>query len=160
MGKTYLVDFGPLQEVPSDFLKKVQESTLLSRASGASNTMAVGLDSASTNHYGRKVIYSRSQPALGGFQTLDDEIDWRDRYIRVIVHLDIFRDIRPGEADDKALGRWRSVGNYYTSSGGVQFRPNSRLVIEVTAGGALRVDKDLGFLHLIIEGSVQVKERS
>lgn len=160
MATTYLIDFGPLVEVPSDFLKKLQSAALLSRAAGASNTLANGLDSPSTNHYGRSVVYCRDKPATAGFLEVDSAIDWRDRQITVSLAFDRDRDIRPGEVDDKALAKYRGRGTYYTSSGNIQIPLIPQVILEITALGALRVNKDLGYLHMTIEGSVQLKERS
>ena len=162
MGNTRNVDFGPLQEVPSDTMNKFQETIFHSRATGAVNTLAVGLDAASTAHYSRKVVFSMTQAANLGFDVLDAPagFDWRDRDIRVCGYMDPSRDIRPGEGADKALAKWRFEERMYSSSGNYTRVFSAPIQIQITGIGGLTISKGEGYLFLIIEGTVQVKERS
>ncbi len=161
-GTTYMIDFGPLQEVPSEILKKMQASSLHSRATGIANTMATGLDSASQSHYSRKLVASFDQPDTLGFVTLDalPGFDWRDREITVRGYFDPARDIRPGEAVDKFFAKVRFTQTFYTSNGSYTRILPGDLQLQVTALGALTLNKPVGFLFLVIDGTVQIKERS
>lgn len=156
------IDFGPLQEVPSDTMNKFQETIFHSRASGAANTIAAGLDAASTSHYSRKIVASLAQPATGAFVNLDTPagFDWRDRQIRVVLWFDPVRDIRPGEAFDKAFAMFRYEEVFYSSSGAFTKALPAVIDLQVTALGVLTINKPAGYLHLLVEGTVQIKERS
>lgn len=162
MATTYMIDFGPLQEVPSDVLKKMQASTLHSRATGADNTLALGLDSPSTNHYSRKVVGSLGLADTGGFVILDalPGFDWRDREIRVLMYFDPTRDIRPGEALDKSFAKIRHEDTFYSSSGNYTKNLPGGVYLQVTGIGGLTINKPSGYLYVLVEGTVQLKERT
>ena len=150
--------FGPLVRVPSAFLNRVQDSLFTQRGNGADNTGSLRLDGDNANLIGRTVVFSIAQPAGIGF-SCDGGIDWRDRDITVNGWADPNRDIRPGSGFDSAFPKWIFRRSFYSGTSGV-FDLGNGFELAVGITGVLGLVKPAAFLHLIVTGTAQVKERT
>lgn len=155
------IEFTPLAKVPATFMNRVQDWGLVSRANEAINTLAAGLDSPSTAHNAKKIVFSLSNAAA--FVAVDTSIDWRDRNLSIMLWVDP-RDIRPGEADDNkiAYAMWRLRSQWYTGAGNIALPfSTAPFTLTVNLTGHLVVQKPTGYYaHGVIEATPQIKERS
>jgi hypothetical protein len=152
--------FLPLQRVPAAILNALQKAALDQRGNGVGNTLATGLDAEFTAWDCGRVQIAIAQPATPISLEIDATKDWRDRQLTVSWRFDPTRDIRPGEAFDKAYAKDRGLTAIYTNLGNQRWLLGPSMTLFVGPTGHLFIEKTIGFAYIEITTSTQLKERS
>ena len=155
-----LISFGPLQRVPSSWLNKIQDYLFGQRANGPTNQMSSSLNTTLASFSQALIQFTAPISSVGSFTLMDNQIDWRDRNIKIRWRFDDVNDIRPGGSGDTRYALEQGDATIYTSAGGTWTMSSFSWSMQVDGTGKINFTKSSGYLYVEIDSGTQLKERS
>ena len=153
-----LISFGPLQRVPSSWLNKIQDYLFGQRANGPNQS-----DVLLAEHDARFVqpgAHSVHRPisSVASFTLMDNQIDWRDRNIKIRWRFDDVNDIRPVGRRYPVCPGWGDATRSTQAGGSDDVPPSWSMRVDGTRQDQLH--QVVGYLYVEIDSGTQLKERS